>query len=245
MSRAELLSPEGLRIDGRRANELRKISCRPSVLSQADGSAYYEQGNTKCLAAVYGPREARFKAQVQHDRAIVNVEFNIAPFSTSERKKRSKSDKRLLEIASTIKQTFEPVIMTTLSPRSQIDIYLQILQQDGGILQACINAATIALIDAGVSMHDYVCACSVGCIEKTPMLDLNHLEESSSDTPELTVAILPKSGNVTLMQMEERLHIDNFESTVSLATDGCQQIYHFLDDAIRNASKSLMKKMNE
>jgi exosome complex component RRP41 len=56
-SRLELLTPEGLRVDGRRANELRKITAKTSVFSQADGSAYIEQGNTKCLAAVYGPRE--------------------------------------------------------------------------------------------------------------------------------------------------------------------------------------------
>lgn len=47
-------------MDGRRANELRKITAKTSVFSQADGSAYIEQGNTKCLAAVYGPREVIF-----------------------------------------------------------------------------------------------------------------------------------------------------------------------------------------
>lgn len=57
-SRIELISPEGLRIDGRRAPELRKIKCQIGVLSsQADGSAYLEMGNTKVLVAVYGPHE--------------------------------------------------------------------------------------------------------------------------------------------------------------------------------------------
>jgi RNase PH len=46
----------GLRNDGRRGHELRKIRCRLGVFSQSDGSAYIEQGNTKVLAAVYGPR---------------------------------------------------------------------------------------------------------------------------------------------------------------------------------------------
>jgi hypothetical protein len=50
----------GLRVDGRRANELRKISAKLGVLGQADGSAYLEMGNTKVLAAVYGPHEVRF-----------------------------------------------------------------------------------------------------------------------------------------------------------------------------------------
>ena len=57
MAGIELLSDEGFRIDGRKANELRQIQCKLGVFSQADGSAYLEQGNTKVLAAVYGPHE--------------------------------------------------------------------------------------------------------------------------------------------------------------------------------------------
>ena len=58
MSGHELLSDQGLRADGRRSKELRRIRCRQGVFRQADGSAYLEQGNTKVLAAVYGPHEA-------------------------------------------------------------------------------------------------------------------------------------------------------------------------------------------
>lgn len=78
--------------------------------------------------------------------------------------------RRSLELSAFIRQTFEPVILTSQFPRSQIDIYLQIFQNDGGVLQCCINAATLALIDAGIPMMDYVCACSVGCIDKEPTL---------------------------------------------------------------------------
>lgn len=57
MAGFELLSDQGFRADGRRASELRKIQCRLDVFGQADGSAYIEQGNTRVLAAVYGPHE--------------------------------------------------------------------------------------------------------------------------------------------------------------------------------------------
>ena len=59
MAGLELLSDQGFRVDGRRTHELRKIQCKLGVFSQADGSAYVEQGNTKVLAAVYGPHEVR------------------------------------------------------------------------------------------------------------------------------------------------------------------------------------------
>lgn len=56
----ELLTDQGLRLDGRRAIELRKIRCKLGVFDQPDGSAYLEQGNTKVLAAVYGPHQVSF-----------------------------------------------------------------------------------------------------------------------------------------------------------------------------------------
>jgi exosome complex component RRP41 len=59
MAGMHLLSDQGLRLDGRRANELRQIRCKLGVFSQPDGSAYLEQGNTKVLAAVYGPHEVK------------------------------------------------------------------------------------------------------------------------------------------------------------------------------------------
>lgn len=49
----------GLRVDGRRALELRQIRMRMGVFGQADGSAYIEHGNTKVLATVYGPHQVR------------------------------------------------------------------------------------------------------------------------------------------------------------------------------------------
>ncbi|OLY80767.1 Exosome complex component SKI6, partial [Smittium mucronatum] len=56
-SRNEVINPEGLRNDGRRHNELRRIVCKTNVMNYADGSSYYEQGNTKVLVGVFGPRE--------------------------------------------------------------------------------------------------------------------------------------------------------------------------------------------
>jgi ribonuclease PH len=63
-------SSSGLRVDGRRPNELRKIIAKTSVLAQADGSAYIEQGNTKVLAAVYGPQEVCSNIGLQNVRTI-------------------------------------------------------------------------------------------------------------------------------------------------------------------------------
>ena len=43
--------------------------------------------------SVFGPREARVRAQTLHDRAAIHVEVNVAPFSTSDRRRRGRGDK--------------------------------------------------------------------------------------------------------------------------------------------------------
>ncbi|KAI8823982.1 ribosomal protein S5 domain 2-type protein [Fimicolochytrium jonesii] len=239
-SRVEIVSPEGLRVDGRRPLELRRVLTRIGVLSQADGSAYVEQGNTKVLAAVYGPREPVKRSGVQHDRAHMNVTYSLSSFSSGERRQRARKDRRLLEIGSQIKRTLESVVTVTAYPRSEIDVYLQVLQTDGGGLHAAINAATLALIDAGIPMTDYVCACSAGWVNNQAILDLNYLEEAA-DVPTLTVGLLPKSGKITMISLESRLHVDKLEAVINLASDGCHQLKEVLDDAVRESTKKLAK----
>lgn len=59
----------------------------------ADGSATVTHGLTQVMVSIFGPREARQRSQTLHDRAVLNVEVNIAPFSSGERRKRGRGDK--------------------------------------------------------------------------------------------------------------------------------------------------------
>ncbi|VVB13314.1 unnamed protein product [Arabis nemorensis] len=176
-------------------------------------------GNTKVIAAVYGPREIQNKSQQQkHDRALVLCEYSMAQFSTGDRR-RQKQDRRTTELSLVIRQTMEACILTELMPHSQIvsfimhiDIFLQVLQADGGTRSACINAATLALADAGIPMRDLAVSCSAGYLNSTPLLelraneisisDLNYVEDSAGGA-DVTVGILPKTDKVTLLQVLE------------------------------------------
>eukprot|EP01130_Rhizamoeba_saxonica_P006213 TRINITY_DN246_c0_g1_i1.p1 TRINITY_DN246_c0_g1~~TRINITY_DN246_c0_g1_i1.p1 ORF type:complete len:256 (-),score=45.36 TRINITY_DN246_c0_g1_i1:82-819(-) len=236
----DLLSPEGLRIDGRRPTELRNIQTNMGLLQSADGSAYYEQGNTKVLAAVYGPREGAMRSKMHHDKAIINCEYSMATFSTGERKVRSKGDRRSVEISLIIRQVFESTVLVNLFPRSQIDIYVQILQADGGTRCAAINAASLALIDAGIPMKDFAVACAAGCVDGTPIVDLNYREDSSYQSPDMPIAILPKSNKITMLQMDQKLHLDTFEKVLQCAVDGCHQIYDIMVTKVKERTEELV-----
>ncbi|XP_071477146.1 exosome complex component RRP41-like [Diadema antillarum] len=243
MAGLELLSDEGFRLDGRRPSELRKIRCRLGVFDKADGSAYMEQGNTKVLATVYGPHEVLGgRNKPQHDKVTINCQYSMATFSTNERKKRPAGDRKSIEMSLHLQRTFEATIETQLYPRSQIDIYVQILQADGGNYCASVNAATLAIIDAGIPMKDYVCACSSSFVSDTPLADVSYLEESQGG-PVVTVAMLPKSEQIALFKMDSPLHVDHLEKVLDTASSGCKDMYAVMDRAVRDHVSQIARSM--
>ncbi|CAB3220898.1 unnamed protein product [Arctia plantaginis] len=231
----DLLSSQGLRLDGRRPNELRRIRCKLGVFTQPDGSAYLEQGNTKVLAAVYGPHQAA-KSKSLQDGVVVNCQYSMATFSTGERKNRPRGDRKSQEMSMHLRQALTAAIKTELYPRSQIDIYVEVLQADGGAYCACVNAATLALIDAGIPLRAYACACSASMAwrngEPEPLVDVGHVEEAAGGVV-LTVASLPSTGSIGLLEMSHRLHMDYFDVVMSRAMQGCRDIEVILDRAVR------------
>ncbi|ESK98268.1 exosome component 4 [Moniliophthora roreri MCA 2997] len=241
-SRIEILNAGGYRSDGRKQYELRTIGIDFSPQgSNSDGSATISHGLTQVSVCVFGPREAKMRSQTYHDRANINIELSIASFSAGERRRRGRGDKRILELTQTLKSTFEPVIQTSLYPRSQIDIYVQVLQQDGGVLQACINATTLALANAGIPLLDFVCAVTGGVHSTSPLLDLTQLEEN--DLPNVTVAVMPRSGKVTLVSMETRLHMDRFEEILRLAGEAGTVIHGEMKRAVKERTARLVESM--
>ena len=105
-------------------------------------------GNTRVMAAVFGPRPADRRGDESHDRATVRCEFIQAPFATGERRKRGKGDRRAVETASLVKDTLEATVLTELHPRSVIDVHVLVVQADGGVRACCINAVSLAVADA-------------------------------------------------------------------------------------------------
>jgi exosome complex component RRP41 len=169
------VSPEGLRHDGRRPLEHRKMVCRIGGFA-GDGSALFTLGNTHVAASVFGPREQRGS---RAERAAVVVEVHVAAFASQERKAPSRKDKRSVETAVLVRQAFEAVVETERFPRSEIRIVLNVLGADGGMRVACLNAASLALAHAGVPMRDLVAACAVGRVGETMLMDPTLKEDAA------------------------------------------------------------------
>jgi exosome complex component RRP41 len=238
----KLIDKKGVRLDGRKADELRPLKLEVGVLSNADGSAYIEQGKNKILAAAFGPREAHPKHLSLQDRTVVRCRYHMAPFSVQERKSPAPS-RREIELSKVIRESLEPAIFLEQYPRTMIDVFIEVLQADGGTRCASITAAALALADSGILMRDLVVACAAGKVDDTVVLDLMDTEDKlgGADVP---VALMPNLNQVTLLQMDGILSEEEFENAFNLAMEGCKKIYTMQKEALK-AKYAIPKEAEE
>ncbi len=225
------LIKDGRRIDGRKFDELRQIKIEAGVLKRADGSAYVEWGGNKALAAVYGPREARPRHTQNPTRAIVKCRYNMAAFSVSDRKRQG-PDRRSVEISKIMSEALEHVVFTEQFPRASIDVYIEVLQADAGTRCTGLTAASVALADAGIPMRDFVSACAVGKVDGQIVLDLGKEEDNLGDA-DLPIAIMPRTKEILLLQMDGHLTMEEFNKAVDMGMNACMEIYEIQKEAMR------------
>jgi exosome complex component RRP41 len=239
----KLIDKKGLRLDGRKLDELRPVKLQVGVISSADGSAYIEHGKNKILAGVYGPREVHPKHLALPDRTVVKCRYHMAPFSVQERKSPAPS-RREIELSKVIREALEPAIFMEYYPRTMINIFVEVLQADGGTRCAAITAAALALADSGIPMRDLVVACAAGKVEDKIVLDLFDTEDKVG-TADVPLALMPNLNAITLLQMDGTLSTDEFESAVNLALEGCKQIYVLQKEALRTKYVNVKEENKE
>ena len=206
-----LLNADKIRLDGRKLDELRPVKIDVGVIKNADGSALIEFGKNKIIAAVYGPKEVHPRHLTKPDRAIVKCRYHMTPFSTDTRKNPSFS-RREIEISKVIRQALEPAIILEDYPRSSIEVYMEVLQSDGGSRCAALSAASVALADAGINMRDLVAGCAAGKIGGEIVLDIDDTEDKEGEA-DMPTAIMPSLGLVTLFQLDGKLSESEFQKT--------------------------------
>ena len=239
----KLIDENDVRLDGRKLDELRSVKIEVSVLGNADGSAYIEQGKNKILAAVYGPKEVHPRHLALPDRTLLRCRYHMAPFSVDERKSPAPS-RREVELSKVIRGALEPSVFVEYYPRTSVDIFIEVLQADGGTRCAGIIVASLALANAGIPMRDLVVACAAGKVEGRLMVDLTDLEDKGGEA-DLPLALMPNLNAITLLQMDGGLTIDEFEKTVNLAIDGCRDLYTLQKEVLKSKYVAVKEAVEE
>ncbi len=231
---------DGRRLDGRDFNELRSLKIEAGILANANGSAYLEWGNNKVLAAVYGPKEATPRHLADTSKAIIKCRYSMAPFSSMGDHGRSGPNRRAIEISKVTKEVFENVVMLEEFPGSEIEIFIEILQSDGGTRAAGITAAAVALANAGIHVKDMVYAVSAGRIDEHVVIDVNMIEDNYSDA-DMPVAISPKDNSVLLLQMDGGFTKEQFSEAMKMILESGKVISKVQRDALERLYENAEK----
>jgi exosome complex component RRP41 len=238
-----LLLENGRRLDGRELHELRPITMRSGVLDRANGSCYLTWGNNKIICAVYGPREIHPKHLAKPDRAVVRVEYRLATFSVNERKSPAPR-RREYELSKIITESLDSILFLEKFPNGVIDVFLTVLDADGGTRCAALTAASLALADAGLPMRGFITGCAVGKIEGKMVVDLSDIEDKDGQG-DMPVAMNSNTGEITLLQCDGEFTPEEVKEGLKLATQAIEEVYSLQRKAVLAKYSEIEEPANE
>ncbi len=235
-----VLFKDGKRIDGRDRWQLRPLKIKAHVLNRADGSAYVQWGKNKVIAGVFGPTECLPRHTTNPYKASITCRYMMSPFSSLTEHGRSGPNRRSQELSKVIRKVFENIIITEAYPKTQINIYVEVIQASGGTRVASIVAAAVALADAGILMKDVPFAVSGGKAANELVLDLNK-EEDNFGQADMPMAASVKSGEIFLLQMDGMLTKQEVLTLLDKSFESGKQIAELQ----KNALKEVYTKENK
>ncbi len=229
-----------LRHDGRAADEMRALKFERRYTCHAEGSVLVTVGRTKvlCTASV---SETVPRFLVDKNEGWVTAEYGLLPRSTGTRTDREaakgKQSGRTQEIQRLIGRSLRGIVDRKKLGRNTITLDCDVLQADGGTRCASISGAYVALCDAVARMlekglieenpiNEAVAAVSVGISGGEPFLDLDYVEDSTSET-DMNVVMTASGKFVELQGTAEGtpFSADELNRMLALAAKGCREIH--------------------
>ena len=235
----KLFRDDGKRLDGRDKDELRPIKMEVGVLKNADGSAYIEWGNNKIFAAVFGPREVHPHHLAKPDKGILRVFYRMATYSVFDRK-RPAPGRREKEISMIISNCIEPVLFLELYPGTSFEIFIEVIDADGGTRCASVTAASLALADAGIPMRSLITSLAVGKIDNELVVDLSGIEDKAGDA-DLPLALTWYNDELSLLQFDGLINLEEFDQILSKAKEAATRIYEMQQNALKKKYVSVQE----
>lgn len=214
------------RADGRKPNQIRKVKVTRGYTSNPAGSVLIRSGQTivLCTASwVEGvPEWKRGKGS-----GWLTAEYDMLPASTSQRRKRNRTDGRTQEIQRLIGRSLRAIIDLDKLGENSIHIDCDVVQADGGTRTASITGAYIALCDAvrfalkkgfitETPIREAIAAVSVGMLHGALLVDLDYREDVEADV-DMNVVMTESGGFVEVQGTGEEATFSRRELDKMLA----------------------------
>jgi polyribonucleotide nucleotidyltransferase len=204
-----LIVERGVRIDGRKANEIRPISIDMAYLPRAHGSTVFTRGETQALvSATLGTKSDEQKIESLEGESYRHflLHYNFPSFSVGEVRRFGSPSRRDIGHGALAERAVEAVLPPKEEFPYTIRIVSDILESNGSSSMASVCGASLALMDAGVPLKTHVAGVAMGLVKEGDrvgiLTDINGAEDHYGD---MDFKVAGTEKGVTALQMDIKI----------------------------------------
>jgi polyribonucleotide nucleotidyltransferase len=235
----DLIVKECRRIDGRKFDEVRPITCEVGLLPRTHGSALFTRGETQVLGVVTlgsGPDEQRVETLSGEEFRPFMLHYNFPPFSVGEVKRISGPSRRDIGHGGLSTRALERVMPTKQQFDYTVRVVSEVFESNGSSSMGTVCAGTLALMDAGVPISDPVSGIAMGLVkEGDQVVVLSDILGDEDHTGDMDFKITGTAKGITAVQMDIKIHElprDILEKALEQAREGRMHILLKMMEAI-------------
>jgi polyribonucleotide nucleotidyltransferase len=202
----KLVTEEGLRVDGRKPNELRPITVTAGILPRTHGSGTFTKGETQSLSVVtLGTKSDEQIMDVLEGeyRKSFMLHYNFPAFAVGEVRPNRGPGRREIGHGLLAEKGLAPSLPEKDDFPYTIRLVSDILESNGSSSMATVCAGTIALMDAGIPLKDPVAGVGMGIINGVILTDMLGDEDHAGD---MDFKIVGTRTGVTAIQMDIKIY---------------------------------------
>ena len=229
----DLTLNEGLRLDGRKTNEIRPIWCEVDYLPSTHGSSIFTRGETQALATVTlgTSRDANQIDMPSHEgEERFYLHYNFPPFSTGEARPIRGTSRREVGHGNLAQRALKGMVPEDCP--YTVRVVSEVLESNGSSSMATVCSGTMALMDAGVQLKKPVSGIAMGLISDADSGKYAVLSDILGDEDHLgdmDFKVTGTTDGITACQMDIKVKGLSYEILVNALNQAREGRLHILE----------------
>ena len=206
----DMILKEGRRIDNRRFDEIRPITCEVGVLPRPHGSALFTRGETQVLGILTlgsGGDEQRVETLSGEENRPFMLHYNFPPYSVGEVKRVGSPSRRDIGHGGLSTRALERVLPDKENFDYTIRIVSEVLESNGSSSMGTVCSGTLAMMDGGVPIKAPVSGIAMGLVkEGDQVVILSDILGDEDHTGDMDFKVTGTTEGITALQMDIKIH---------------------------------------
>ncbi len=242
----DLILKDGRRIDNRKFDEIRPITCEVGILPRPHGSALFTRGETQVLGVLTlgsGQDEQRVETLNGEEFRPFMLHYNFPPFSVGEVKRVGSPSRRDIGHGGLSTRAIEPILPDKEDFDYTIRLVSEVLESNGSSSMGTVCSGVMALMDGGVPIKEPVSGIAMGLVkDKDQVVILSDILGDEDHTGDMDFKVTGTQNGITALQMDIKIHElsrDIMEKALEQAKAGRLHILGKMLEAIENPREKI------